>query len=386
MVINKQLFAAAFCVLTSFGSPALASTWTQQQEIPAPPGAVSGNTFGYAVAVSGNTAVIGAYLAPMGTLRRGAAYIFVRSGGVWTKTQVLRASDVVPHDHFGQVVSVDGDTAVIGATGAAYVFVRSNGVWTQQQKLTASDAAAGDGFGSAVSVSGDTALIGAGRKNVDSHISEGAAYVFVRSGGAWTQQQELNESGAQEDYFGWSVSLSGDTALIGAFGKSNISPYQGTAFVFVRNGDVWTRQQKLTAADGAEYDQFGYSVSLSGDTALIGAYKNSLTPQAYGAAYVFVRSGGVWTQQQELTASGPSVPGAYFGGSLSLSGDTALIGAYVFTGSGETWTQQQVLMPPDGATQGYFGISVSLSGSTAVIGEYMGQGGAGGATYVFVQK
>jgi hypothetical protein len=205
----------------------LASTWREQQEIPAPPGAVSGKSFGNAVAVSGNTAVIGDFVALMGTQPRGAAYIFVRnSAGVWTKTQVLRASDVVLHDHFGQAVSVDGDTAVIGAIWAACVFVRSNGVWTQQQKLTASDAATGDGFGSAVSVSGDTVLIGAGRKNVDSHISEGAAYVFVSSGGVWTQQQELNESGAQEDYFGWSVSLNGDSALIGTPGKSNINPWE----------------------------------------------------------------------------------------------------------------------------------------------------------------
>jgi hypothetical protein len=184
------------------------------------------------------------------------------------------------------------------------VFVRSDGVWTQQQKLTASDAATNDGFGSAVSVSGDTALIGAPRKKIGSYANEGAAYVFVSSGGVWTQQQELTESGAPEDWFGWSVSVSGDTALIGTPGKSNINQDQGAAFVFVRNGDVWTRQQKLTAADGAEYDQFGYSVSLSGDTALIGAYyKNINSKEAQGAAYVFVRSGGVWTQQQELTAA-----------------------------------------------------------------------------------
>ncbi len=290
------------------------------------------------------------------------------------------------HDHFGQAVSVDGDTAVIGAIGAAYVFVRSNGVWTQQQKLTASDAATGDGFGSAVSVSGDTVLIGAGRKNVDSHISEGAAYVFVRSGGVWTQQQELNESGASADYFGQAVSLSGDTALIGAFGKSNINPYQGTAFVFVRNGDIWTRQQKLTAADGAESDEFGISVSLSGDTALIGAYTKTINSKpSQGAAYVFVRSGGVWTQQQELTAA-DGAEGDWFGIGASLNGDTALIGAggtaYVFARKGEVWTQQQELMPSDGATYGY---AVSLSGSTAVLGGGSTLGG-GAAAYVFVQK
>jgi len=275
MVINKQLFAATFCVLTSLGSPALASTWTQQQEIPPPPGAVSGNTFGYAVAVSGNTAVIGAYLAPMGTKRQGAAYIFVRSGGVWTKTQVLRASDGATGDHFGQVVAVDGDTAVIGAVGAAYVFVRSDGVWTQQRKLTASDAATNDGFGYAVSVSGDTALIGAYRRKIGSNTNEGAAYVFVRSGGVWTQQQELTAFGEVPNAnFGGSLSLSGDTALIGAY-------------VFVRSGEMWTQQQVLPPPDGAIPVSFGHSVSLSGSTAVIGDIGYNGNGQ--NAACVFVQ-------------------------------------------------------------------------------------------------
>jgi hypothetical protein len=209
--------------------------------------------------------------------------------------------------------------------------------------------------------------------------------VFVRSDGVWTQQQELTESGAQEDYFGWSVSLNGDTALIGTPGKSNINPYQGAAFVFVRNGDLWTRQQKLTAADGAFNDQFGISVSLSGDTALIGAsYKTINSKQNQGVVYVFVRSGGVWTQQQELTATDSASEDELFGSSASLSGDTALIGvsgtAYVFARKGEVWTRQQQLTASDGTIDGY---AVSLSGSTAVVGGSTLSGGD--AAYVFVQ-
>jgi hypothetical protein len=208
--------------------------------------------------------------------------------------------------------------------------------------------------------------------------------VFVRSGGVWTQQQELTENGAQEDYFGWSVSVSGDTALIATPGKSNINQSQGAAFVFVRNGDIWARQQKLTAADGAAADAFGSSVSLNGDTALIGAYKNAGSTQAQGAVYVLVRSGGVWTQQQELTAA-DGAENNEFGVSTSLSGNSALIGAsgtaYVFVRKGEVWTQQQQLTPSDGTIDGY---AVSLSGSTAVLGGEPNSGG--GAAYVFVQK
>ena len=210
--------------------------------------------------------------------------MFVRSSGVWSQQQELTASDGAANDYFGYSVSVSGDTAVIGAygkisdQGAAYVFVRSSGVWSQQQKLTASDGAASDDFGYSVSVSGDTAVIGADGNNS----LQGAAYVFVRSSGVWSQQQELTASdGAANDYFGYSVSVSGDTAVIGAYGKNS---FQGAAYVFVRSSGVWSQQQELTASDGAANDYFGGSVSVSGDTAVIGASgKNS----NQGAAYVF---------------------------------------------------------------------------------------------------
>ena len=210
----------------------------------------------------------------------------------------------------------------------------ANPTWTEQQELAASDGFVGDQFGWSVSVSGDTAVIGAVSKNN----AQGAAYVLVRSGGAWTQQQELTAfDGAADDYFGFSASVSGDTAVIGAWNKTiNSQSGQGAAYVFVRSGGVWTRQQELTASDGAWDDAFGYSVSVSGDTAVIGAPGN-------GAAYVFVRSGGTWSKQQELTASDETA-GDYFGYSVSVSGGTALIGAsakntnqgaaYVFVQSG----------------------------------------------------
>ena len=276
--------------------------------------------FGLSVSVSGDTAVIGAY--NKNGSNRGAAYVFVRSGGVWTQQAELTAADGVANDCFGISVSVSGDTAVIGAncmTGyraAAYVFVRSGGGWTQQAEWTASDGVALAYFGSTVSVSGDTTVIGAfGKNNL-----QGAAYVFVRSGVAWTQQAELTASdGAASDFFGYSVSVSGDTAVIGAREKNG----GGAAYVFVRSGVGWTQQAELTASDGVRYDLFGWSVSVSGDAAVIGAYgKNNYQ----AAAYVFVRSGVAWTQQAELTAS-DGVANDYFGISVSVSGDTTVIGA-----------------------------------------------------------
>jgi len=353
-------------------------TWTQQQDLGVS-GSVLYDLVGSSVSVSGDTAVIGA---PGRNNQQGAAYVFVRTGGVWTQQQELTASGGAAGDAFGGSVSVSGDTALVGADGeggsqgAAYVFVRSGGVWTQQQKLTASDAAPADSFGYSVSLSGDTAIVAAPNRNG----SRGAAYAFVRSGGVWTQQQELTASdGAAYDAFGSSISVSGDTVLVAAMAKNP----DGAVYVFVRSQGVWTQRQKLTASDGAVGDAFGNAVSLSGGTAVIGA-------QNKGAAYVFASNGGVWSQQQELTAS-DGVPGNGFGASVSVNGDTAVIGDhiqgvvpsapwYVFLRSGGAWTQQQELTSSDGAGSGYFRDSVSVSGDTVVIGNPNAN-----AAYVFVR-
>jgi sugar lactone lactonase YvrE len=372
--------------LVTSAAAAAQTTWTQQQELTASDG-VAGDSFGYnSTSVSGDTAVIGA--ASKNSFQ-GGAYVFVRSGGVWSQQQELMASDAAAGDYFGYTVSISGDTAVIGAygkgsaQGAVYAFVRSGGVWTQQQELTASDGVAGDEFGYSVSVNGDTAVIAAlGR---DAY--QGAAYVFVRDGGLWTQQQELTASdGAAGDQFGVSVSLSGDTAVVGAYGKNTD---QGAEYVFVRSGGVWTPQQELTASDGTSSNNFGYSVSVSGNTAVIGAWRNN----NQGAAYVFARSGGLWGQQQKLTAPNGAA-GIEFGLSVSVSGDTAVIGAefgygsqgaaYFYARSGGAWGQPLYLTAVDGATGDLFGNAVSVSGDTLVIGT-PGRNNGQGAAYVFAQ-
>ena len=197
----------------------------------------------------------------------------------------------------------------------------------QQQKLTASDGAAGDSFGGAVVLSGTTALVGVAGKTVGGLTSQGAAYVFVQSGSSWTQQQKLTASdGAAYDDFGSAVALSGTTVIVGAFGKTvSWNAGQGAAYVFVQNGGVWTEQQKLTASDGAVYDNFGVSVALSGTTALIGAYNKAVGAYAsQGAAYVFVQGGTNWAQQQQLTSGNGGT--AFFGTSVALSGTAAIVG------------------------------------------------------------
>ena len=227
--------------------------------------------------------------------------------------QVKLTPDSYTHQAFGYSLALSGDTALVGAPfnldqGVAYVFVRSGSAWTQQQTLLAPDEVSADLFGYSVSLSGDTALVGALRRKVGDHVDQGAAYVYTRSGSVWSQEAELTASdGAGTNYFGSSVALSGDTALVGA-------PYhtvgghveQGAAYLFTGSGSSWAQQAELTAQGGAAHDNFGDSVALLGDTALVGAPDHKVAGHAQqGAAYLFRRIGPRWRQQgPALTASG----------------------------------------------------------------------------------
>ncbi len=291
------------------------------------------DTFGTSVSISGDTAVIGANGDRDSGVYSGSAYFFTRSDGVWSEQAKLQPADGSPGDEFGVSVSVSGDTAVIGAygdddngyrSGSAYVFFRSDGLWSQQAKLLPADGAADDRFGWSVSVSGDTAVIGA-YKNDDNGSGSGSTYIFTRSGSIWSQQAKLLAAdGAVNDRFGWYLSISGDTALIGA-------PYRdgwtGAAYVFIRSAGAWSQQAKLLAADGAEYDYFGISASISSNTAVIGAFDDNDNGNRSGSAYVFVRSEGLWTQQAKLLPA-DGAPRDEFGYSISISGDTAVVGAW----------------------------------------------------------
>ncbi len=265
----------------------------------------------------------------------GSAYIFTQSGGVWTEQQKLTASDGAAYDYFGWYVSISGDLAIVGAqgdddngsnSGSAYIFTQSGGVWSQTQKLIASDGAAGDNFGCSVSISGDVAIVGAYNDD-DNGSSSGSAYIFTQSGGVWSQTQKLIASdGAADDFFGHSVSISGDVAILSAYRDSDNGSGSGSAYIFTQSGGVWTEQQKLTASDGALGDNFGYSVSISGDVAIVGAIYDNDNGSGSGSAYIFTQSGGVWTEQQKLTASDGAV-NDWFGYSVSVSGDAAIVGA-----------------------------------------------------------
>lgn len=381
---------------------------------------------GYAVALSsdGNTALIGAPYADLsGSSNQGAVYVFTRSGDNWSQQKKLIAGDGVTNDNFGVAVALsgDGNTALIGALnaevngnafqGAAYVFLRGGATWSQPVKLTADDGAAGHLFGYAVALStdGTTALIGATWSMITNYGAGG--YVFTSSGANWTQRGKLMAAdGAVNNGFAAAVALSGNgyTALIGApNARSGVIPGVGAAYVFTRALTGWTQQKKLTASDGTQGAHFGWATALNGDgnTALIGAYNAIVGRDMQGAAYVFTRSSGSWSQQQILAAEDGAEWDTFgWATALSTDGNTVLIGAlnanvggitdagaaYVFTRSGNSWSQQQKLAAADGAAYDYFGQMAALSGNgnTALVGAYyphsLSWQQKKGAGYVFV--
>ncbi len=380
--------------------------WTQMQKLFDLNG-MDNDRFGWSVSLSGDTALVGAPFNDDNGILSGSAYVFIRTGNIWNQQAKLITLDNGTDDRFGQSVSLDGDTALIGAyydddngvrAGAVYVFVREGNTWTQQTKLLALDGAPQDNFGFSVSLDGDTALIGT-KDDKDNGFGSGSAYIFTRNGRNWTQQTKLLPAdGAQEDYFGYSVSLSGNIAMIGAYGDDDNGFDSGSVYVFTYNGSSWTQQAKLLAFNGAVGDNFGNALSQDGSTAIIGAFAKDGGEMNSGSAYVFIRTGTIWNQQAELFASDgvkADYFGDYFGWSVSLSKDTALIAAYcdnggkgsvyVFTRQGSLWTQQAKLYAYDGENVDWFGWSVSLDENSAVIGAY-GNNGDRGAAYTFTKE
>jgi len=377
-------------------SPAQAAGIDSQQAYVKASNSGDHDGFGSSVAVSGDTMVVGSATEDSGATgvngdqsdtsaaSSGAAYVFVRSGGVWSQQAYLKASNTGGGDQFGIAVAISGDTIVVGAnsedsnatgvdgdqsdnsavqSGAAYVFTRSGSTWSQQAYLKASNTGAGDAFAGEVAIAGDTIVVGApaeasntsgvdGNQADNSATLSGASYVFARSGTSWSQQGYLKASNAAtNDVFGSSVAISGDTIVVGAYREAsnatgvdgdqsdNSAVQSGAAYVFTRSGSTWSQQAYLKASNTGANNLFGQSVALSGDTIVVGAYvessnatgidgdqANNLAAES-GAAYVFTRSGSTWSQQAYLKASNTD-SNDFFGQSVAISGDRVVVGAY----------------------------------------------------------
>ncbi|MFW5444573.1 MAG: Ig-like domain-containing protein [Methylococcaceae bacterium] len=421
-----------------------------------------GDWFGKAIAISGDTLVVGAPKEDSSDVgvngnqndnsagNSGAVYVFIRNGAFWIQQAYLKASNTSSGSGFGNAVAIYGDTLIVGANaessnstgvngdqsdisafgaGAAYVFIRSDSTWTQQAYLKASNSEFIDFFGYAVAISGDTVVVGARQEDSispgvngdqDNNFARdsGAAYVFTRSGSAWTQQAYLKASNAAANhFFGESVTISGDTLVVGARGESSNSTgvngeqnntaagASGAAYVFIRDGETWTQQAYLKASNAERLDFFGMTVALYGDTLVVGAEhedSNSIgvngdqednSVSSAGAAYIFNRNASTWTQQAYLKASNVDVAGDQFGRSVAIFDDMVVVGAisedsnstgingnqednsaadagaaYIFMRNDSTWMQTDYLKASNTDANDIFGNVVAVFADSVVIG------------------
>jgi hypothetical protein len=438
---------------------------------------------GTSVSISGNIIVGGAYKDAIGTTESGSAYIFKTSTGLWTDTTqaaVLSSSEVLPYKHFGESVSISGDNIMVGSyyddsfsnEGAAYAYTKPSGgwittaeavtklvptiiyeneddnygittaidgnyavigapnsskergcayvlyyngtTWDVQARLQADSGLTREFFGQSVSISGDNIVVGAHSEAYLGLTSSGAAYVFSKPIGGWQDMTETAKftasDAAKNDFFGISVSISGDNIVVGAFSDDINFESTGSAYIFTKPSNGWinaTQNAKLTASDGEDGDRFGHSVSISDDQIVVGAYHDQDGGAASGSAYVYSKPTLGWADMSEsgkLTASDPN-NSDYFGKSVSISNNTIVIGsandddngsgsgsAYVFIKPGSGWanaTQNAKLTASDGAASHFFGECVNISGDNIVVGAYQSNFETSvsyaGAAYVFTK-
>ena len=393
--------------------------------------AAAGDYFGDSVSASGNAVVVGAPRNDDAGSASGSAYVFRSDGVDWVQEVKLTAGDAATWDQFGASVGISGDYIVVGAhsdsnacsggsgycnSSSPYVFWYDGTSWVEQAKLTASDAAKGDAFGVSVAISGSIVVVGAPRDECSQGPIDctsqppfkcGVAYVFRRDGASWSQEAKLTASnrwaGAS---FGGSVAVNGDAIVVGAPWEDCEDGSQrcGAAYVYQFDGSSWVSKATLREADAERWHQFGFSVSLSGSVAAVGAIYSGCPNNGWsgcGAAYVFRGNGSTWVEERTLAAP-DDAQGNYFGMSVSVSGDLALVGttladcensstqcrsAYVYRFDGGVWNVAGKLTASDEkeSLTPQFGEALSTTGDYAVIGSRLRDSGAGetGAAYIY---
>ncbi|KPA15016.1 PKD domain-containing protein, partial [Candidatus Magnetomorum sp. HK-1] len=347
------------------------------------PSDLNSNTgFGVSTSIFNNCAVIGSY--------SGIAYVFTKSNDVWVQHSKISPDDITSSSNnaFAKSVSIFGDYIIIGASrdqehgynsGAAYVFHKNNNIWTQQSKLVPSDIKPYDMFGISVCMTNGYAIIG--KSGDDEHcFGSGAAYIYKLSDNKWTFQTKLKANIPKDnEYFGCSVSISDELAIVGAsfddgqIGKS----ISGSAYIFHREEETWAQETVLQNED--QSDEFGRSVSISNNYAIVGAYGNDNQSMDSGAAYIFKRNDKTWDLQNVLTVEDCSIF-CHLGFSVSISNDYAIVGtednsngylsgsAYVYQRNDENWALLTKILPNNGKKQDRFGSSVSIFGNELFIG------------------
>jgi hypothetical protein len=321
----------------------------------------------------------------------GAVYAYELVDGEWNNVQRLTAPDAAANAFFGHAIAMDSSVAVISAVGSfangpfsgcAYIYRRQGGLWNFEQKITPNDGAPIARFGQSVDVNGDLILVGA-YQAFGAAPGSGAAYVFKFENDEWTQQDKLVASeGARDDFFGWSVALNDNgAALVGAYSAKGAVEKSGAAYLFEEKNGEWAQTAKLFAGDGSERDLFSYSLDLTNDHALIGAYQYQQEGVNCGAAYMFHFDGESW-QQRHFIQHTEKKHHDYFGIEVRINDKIAAVSAsrvendddadegavYLFDYTNEEWNELEKLTPEDGAAHDHFGLALAMFGANVLVG------------------
>jgi len=419
-VVHERLCTILFATLLQWAG---AGSFTEKAKLLASDGA-SFDEFGASVDISGNFAIVGAYQDDDVPTGSGSAYIYRSEdgGNRWPFETKLVAPDAAPGDLFGYAVAIDGNVALVGAPrddsdsgsgfdhGSAYVYrTEDSGVtWDFQAKLLAPDLMPVDRFGTSVDINGNFAVLGAYLDD-DQGGESGSAYVYrTGDGGAgWSFQAKLTApDGASSDWFGWSVGLDGNLAIVGARFDDDRGFRGGSAYIYRTEdgGTTWPFQAKLVASDGASGDEFGFSVDISGNFAIVGAIANDAAGRDSGSAYIYRTEdgGNTWPFEAKLVAP-DAVSAELFGIGVAIDGNFAIVGArfddsdsgsafgtgsaYVYRkeDGGATWAFESKMIASDAMANDQFGISVGIDGSSAIVGAWGDddQGTDSGSAYIF---
>lgn len=357
----------------------------------APDDGAVGDWFGFATSIDGNNAIVSATQHDVGTnSNQGCVYFYRHNGSNWVLQQKVIDPVGMAGEYFGQSVSIDGNWAVVGATGgstggSASIYQYNGSSWVFKQKIIDATSVAGDQFGSGVSISGNYIIIGAEKDDIGTNTDQGSACIFQYNGTNWVLMQKITDAtGSATAEFGASVSIDGIYAIVGArwenVGSNND---QGTASIFRYNGTNWVLMTKVTDATA---NQFGISVSVSGNYVVVGASAAGID----GEASVYFYNGSNWVLMQKLV--GASVTGnAAFGVSVSISGNYIIVGSAlhdvgtnqdqgsssIYIRVGNNWQKLQFITDPAGVANDKLGRSAAIDANTKrfIVGAYLANPG-----------
>lgn len=347
----------------------------------------AGDVFGDAIDINGDWAIIGARQHDLPNDNNGAAYIFQRQGNCWVEHFKLTASDAQLGDAFGGSVAISNDYAIVGAkevdgpifrVGAAYIFERQGNTWVELIKLVPPVPQSQMFYGSSVDIEGDYAVVSAISEDIGGNLAQGAVYVYHQSGGTWTFQTKLTEAAVGTFFFGYATKLAGDYLAIGTFGDR--------VFIYKRSGSTWTQEAVLLPPNGGT--TFGTAIDFSGDHIIVGQRWTDVGSNVeQGSAYIFQRSGTTWTVTAQLIAWDGKAE-EEFGRSVAISGNYALVGtgladyfdpcgtqlfdrsgkAYLFELKNNAWVFHSSLTDPELEEDAFFGTECVIEGTTFLIG------------------